>query len=456
MISLLSESSEPPPEPLSWHIAFSSLTNYDTLLVILAVFFLLVYACCSLVQIVLYVTNKINFSALQTNNNSENPPTIQRIIVPKGIRLSMLGVKSFSAVGFILIGFYFFFKLFLTFSLSPTLSLILAGLSVVFSFIFIGECYPHYLANKHVKRYYPFVRSLMGFIGTLWPFSIGIKKMQDKQSLPDELKSKEDKNRWKTDELASAITLSDSLSLFPPSDQRKQTLFEGILKFGNTDAKHIMCPRIDVVGIEEKSSLQQVVETITQTGYSRLPIYRETIDHVIGIIYAKDLLPYLSETNTQLNWLTMMREPLFVPENKKNYELLKDFQSKKMHFAIVIDEYGGSSGIVTLEDVLEEIVGDISDEYDEDENFYTQIDPTTFLFDGRIDLEDFYSVLQINDPLFKTNELDVETLSGFIVQFHGKIPKLNEPVLLGNVKLLVEDADKKRIKKVKAIKITND
>jgi putative hemolysin len=193
------------------------------------------------------------------------------------------------------------------------------------------------------------------------------------------------------------------------------------------------------------------MKTVVGAGYSRLPVFRDSFDEVIGIIFVKDLLPHLLVSGNDFNWRELIREPFFVPENKKIDDLLKEFQNKKVHIAIVIDEYGGSSGIVTLEDVLEEIVGDITDEYDDDEEIYTQINDTTFLFEGWAHLTDVYKVLNIDGRDFEEVKEDAETIGGFIVQAAGKIPKINESMTIGNIKLIVDSSDKKRIKKVKAV-----
>ena len=207
---------------------------------------------------------------------------------------------------------------------------------------------------------------------------------------------------------------------------------------------------MDVVGVDEKYSLTEVMKVIVDAGYSRLPVYRESFDDVVGIIFVKDLLPLLT-IGSEFDWRTLIREPFFVPENKKIDDLLKEFQSKKVHIAVVIDEYGGSSGIVTLEDVLEEIVGDIIDEYDDDEVTYTQVNDVTFLFEGRTPLTDFYRALNIDGTAFEEIKEDAESLGGFIVQTAGRIPKNNEFLTIGNIRLIVELSDKKKIKKVKAV-----
>jgi CBS domain containing-hemolysin-like protein len=209
---------------------------------------------------------------------------------------------------------------------------------------------------------------------------------------------------------------------------------------------------MDVVAIDAETSSEGVLEVILESGYSRIPIYKNSIDNVIGVLYIKDMLPYIHSVET-LNWLELIRKPLFIPENKKIDDLLKEFQTKKMHMAIVVDEYGGASGVITLEDILEEIVGDITDEFDDDEIVYTKIDADTFLFEGRTALVDFYKVLDIDGKEFEQNKGDSDTLGGFMVEKAGRILKNNEFIVFENIKLIVDSSDKRRIKMVKIVKI---
>ena len=211
-----------------------------------------------------------------------------------------------------------------------------------------------------------------------------------------------------------------------------------------------MKSRMDVTGIEEEATAEAVLQVILDSGYSRIPIYKESFDNVIGILYIKDLLPHLNES-TEFNWKSLIRKPLFIPENKKIDDLLKEFQTKKMHMAIVVDEYGGASGLITLEDILEEIVGDITDEFDDEEIVYTKIDNQTYLFEGRTALVDFYKVLDIDGKEFDQQKRDSDTLGGFIVEQAGRILKNNEFIVFDNFKLIVESSDKRRIKMVKIV-----
>jgi gliding motility-associated protein GldE len=251
-----------------------------------------------------------------------------------------------------------------------------------------------------------------------------------------------------SDDLEHAIALTKEES----TSDGEQKILEGIIKFGSTEACQIMKSRMDVVGIEEQSTMEEVLKLILDSGYSRIPVYRESFDNIIGILYIKDLLPHLNETK-DFNWKLLIRKPLFIPENKKIDDLLKEFQGKKMHMAIVVDEYGGASGLITLEDILEEIVGDITDEFDDDEIIYTKIDDKTYLFEGRTALVDFYKVLEIDGREFEHQKGDSDTIGGFMVEHAGRILKNNEFITFDNIKLIVDSSDKKRIKMVKSVKL---
>jgi gliding motility-associated protein GldE len=250
--------------------------------------------------------------------------------------------------------------------------------------------------------------------------------------------------RISSDELeqAIAITTDDNSS----SDEQK--LLEGIVKLGKTEVVQIMTPRIEMSSIPSNIPFSEVIEFVLEFGYSRIPIHKESADNVIGILYIKDLLPHLKQSD-EFQWLDLMRKPFFVPENKKIDNLLQEFRSMKMHLAVVVDEYGGASGIVTLEDILEEIVGDITDEFDDDQVEYKRMEDGSFAFEGRTSLKDFYKIMDIDGDEFERVKGDAETIGGFIVEQAGRILKNKESITQGDIKLTVIASDKRRIKWVK-------
>tara|TARA_R110000868_G_scaffold409626_1_gene695503 strand:- start:1840 stop:3141 length:1302 start_codon:yes stop_codon:yes gene_type:complete len=244
--------------------------------------------------------------------------------------------------------------------------------------------------------------------------------------------------------------LSQALELTSEGDTtvEEQKILEGIVSFGNTDTKQVMRPRIDIFALNEEMKFLEVLSEIKTHGYSRIPVFSQNLDNVLGVLYVKDLLPYIDRKS--FNWMSLIREPYFVPENKKLDNLLLEFQSKKNHLAIVVDEYGGTSGIVTLEDIIEEIVGDISDEFDDEDLIFSKLDDFNYVFDGKTALKDFYRVAKIEDEDdFEEKKGESETVAGFVLEIAGSFPKRGEVVLFKDYQFIVESLDKKRLKQIK-------
>nr|WP_194552711.1 gliding motility-associated protein GldE [Zobellia nedashkovskayae] len=244
--------------------------------------------------------------------------------------------------------------------------------------------------------------------------------------------------------------LSQALELTSDGDTTKeeQKILQGIVTFGNTDTKQVMRPRIDIFAISEDMKFLEVVGEIKKHGYSRIPVFSEHMDNVLGVLYVKDLLPYIDRKT--FNWMTLIREPYFVPENKKLDDLLLEFQEKKNHLAVVVDEYGGTSGIVTLEDIIEEIVGDISDEFDDEDLIFSKLDDFNYVFDGKTALKDFYRVAKIeNETEFEEQKGESETIAGFVLEIAGSFPKRGEVIVFNKYQFIVESLDKKRLKQIK-------
>jgi gliding motility-associated protein GldE len=242
--------------------------------------------------------------------------------------------------------------------------------------------------------------------------------------------------------------ISDALDMAPDDMDEDEKLLKGIVNFGSINVSAIMCPRIDVTSLDIKSEFDKVVPVIVESGFSRIPVYSGSFDSVKGILYAKDILPY---TNNPVNfkWQSLLRPPYFVPETKKINDLLKEFQIKKIHMAIVIDEYGGTSGIVTLEDILEEIVGEITDESDEDDVLFRKIDESTYIFEGKILLNDFCKTVNTEEDIFDNVRGEAETLAGLILEITGEIPQKGRKITLQHFNFSIESADRRRIKEIR-------
>lgn len=244
-------------------------------------------------------------------------------------------------------------------------------------------------------------------------------------------------------------TLSHALELTDSDDrtEEEKKILEGIVAFGSKDVKQIMTSRMDVACFDIELSYPELRKKILELGFSRIPVFRGTIDEVAGILYIKDLLPHLKTKD--FDWTALIRPPFFVPENKKIDDLLREFQSRKNHMAIVVDEYGGTSGLITLEDVIEEIVGDITDEFDDDELQYSRIDDRNFIFEGKTALIDIYRILDIDGENFEQEKGESDTLAGFIIEQAGKIPLKGERIHFEQFTFTVEAADKRKVKRVK-------
>ena len=247
----------------------------------------------------------------------------------------------------------------------------------------------------------------------------------------------------------SVNQLSQALELTSQSDTTdgEQKILEGIVTFGNTEVRQVMSPRIDVFALNIEENFEEIMPKIVEKGYSRIPVYRENIDQIEGILYIKDLIPHID--SDKFDWINLLRQPFFVPENKKLDDLLKDFQGMKSHLAVVVDEYGGTSGIISLEDVLEEIVGDISDEFDDEDLIYSQIDDKNFLFEGKISLKDFYRIIDVDENEFESKKGEAETLAGFLLEISGNFPKKRQKITFHNLIFTIENVDKRRIKQIK-------
>lgn len=252
------------------------------------------------------------------------------------------------------------------------------------------------------------------------------------------------KENFSIDDLSKAIDLTDTIV------KADKDILKGIATFRHSDAKAIMKPRLDVVSIEISEPFGNLIKIAVVEGYSRIPVYQENFDNIKGIIYVKDLLPYLKE-NDDFNWQKLVREAFFIPETKKINVLLEEFREKKIHFAIVIDEYGGKSGIVTLEDILEEIVGEIQDETDEDETFYSKINEHTYIFDAKTSLNDFERVLSLDEEIISKLKGDAESLAGMILELKGEIPQKNQEINFKHFKFVVLEVDNRRIISVKVV-----
>ncbi len=366
---------------------------------------------------------------------------------PKSLLATILITNNFVNVGIIILSSALLKSFFPPTEAFELTYFLIEVVLITLALLLLGEVIPKIYASKNALRFSLMMGRPLHYLNKMPPLS-WIRLGLVKGTSLIQRSARRRKVNISSDELEQALALTKESS----TSEEDHRILEGIVKFGNTEVRQIMKPRVDVYAIEYGSTFDEVMTIILDSGHSRIPVYEETFDKIQGVLFIKDLLPVINKTDKS-DWKEFIRKPFFVPENKKIDDLLKEFQEKKVHIALVVDEYGGTSGIVTLEDVLEEIVGDITDEFDEDEVVYTKIDDNTYLFEGKTTIIDFCKVLDIDEKEMELDSKMTETLGGFVVERAGRILKNNEFIRVGNIKLVVESSDKKRIKMVKAIQL---
>ena len=312
---------------------------------------------------------------------------------------------------------------------------------ITFLILFIGEILPKVYANRNNLKFSKFMAYPLKVLDIIIsPISIPMQRV----TLGIHKKLGKQKSTLNVGYLSQALKLASN----EDTTQEEQKILQGIVSFGNTDTKQVMRPRIDIFALDESAKYNEIIPEIIKNGYSRIPVYKDSIDSVRGILYVKDLLPHLQKK--KFDWTTLLRTPFFVPENKKLDDLMVEFQEKKIHLAVVVDEYGGTSGVVSLEDVIEEIVGDISDEFDDDDLIYSKLDTHNFVFEGKTTLKDFYRITKLTDEsIFEDEKGEAETLAGFVLEISKSFPKLNSKINFKTYSFTVEALSNKRIKQLK-------
>ncbi|WP_162127030.1 gliding motility-associated protein GldE [Flavobacterium phycosphaerae] len=358
---------------------------------------------------------------------------------PKKLLATILIANNFSHIGVVIIFSFVGNNLFAAIT-SPLLKFLVEVLLVTFLILLFGEVLPKVYASRNNIKFSKFIANpILVLDKLLSPISLPMRAVT--VFLHEKLGKQ--RTNISVDQLSQALELTST----DDTSSEEQKILEGIVSFGNTDTKQVMSPRIDVFALEIEETFAEIYPKIIDKGYSRIPVYRESIDQIEGVLFVKDLIPHIHKK--EFEWNKLMRQPFFVPENKKLDDLLKDFQRLKSHLAIVVDEYGGTSGLVSLEDVIEEIVGDISDEFDDENINFSQIDDKNFLFEGKINLKDFYRIVDVDEDTFEDRKGEAETLAGFILELLGNFPKKGQKIHFSNVYFTVEGVDKKRIKQLK-------
>ena len=327
---------------------------------------------------------------------------------------------------------------------SPILETVLEVGLIGMLILFIGDILPKIYANRNPLGFSKLMVSPIYFLDRYVLFLFNNPMSQSMSYLESNLAK--NSKQLSVDKLSQALELTDSKE----TSTEEKKILKGIVNFGNVETRQIMCPRVDVFALESDMKIIDIIEELKAKGFSRVPVYEENLDKITGVLYVKDLLPHLEKEN--FNWTSLLRKPLYIPENKKLDDLLTEFKTKKIHMAIVVDEYGGTSGIITLEDVIEEIFGEISGEFDDEDNLYSKLDDQTFIFDSKINLQDFYRAINLKDSsTFEDIALEIETLGGFLIEKIKKIPRVGQVITHDSYKFVIEIVDKKRIKQVKLI-----
>ncbi|MEP6805266.1 MAG: gliding motility-associated protein GldE [Flavobacterium sp.] len=424
------------PEPS----LFLKTLDINLIIGFVAIFILLfLSAIVSGAEVALFSLSQKDIDETLQNNNPKGKIISRLLDKPKKLLATLLVANNFFNIGVVILFSFVGQNIFASIS-SPVFKFILEIILVTFLILLFGEVLPKVYASRNNIKFAKRIAYPIAVLDTLLsPISLPMRSV----TLYLHNKLGKQKNSFSINQLSQALELTDSEG----TSSEEQKILEGIVSFGNTDTKQVMSPRIDIFALEISESFGTICPKIIEKGFSRIPVYRDNIDQIEGVLFVKDLLPYID--NEEFDWSSLIREAFFVPENKKLDNLLKDFQSLKSHLAIVVDEYGGTSGLVSLEDVIEEIVGDISDEFDDENLNYSQIDEKNFLFEGKINMKDFYRIVDVNEDIFESHKGEAETLAGFILEILGNFPKKDQKVAFENCIFTIETVDKKRVKQIK-------
>jgi gliding motility-associated protein GldE len=440
-----------PPEQIILHL--TTLMDTTTLVLSLLLFFVLLMcsALVSAAENAFFSLNPIELEDLKKIKSSRGQMVLEWREKPKELLSIILIANNFVNVGIVILGsvitddltFRFFGNALLDY---PVISFLAQVVLITLILLLFGEMIPKLYASKNALSISQRMAFPLRLISKTPPFSWLSSFLIKSTKLINKRTKKYDMRLSSTD-LEQAVALTKDTS----ESQEEHKILEGIVRFGNTEVCQIMNSRMDTVALDIKMDFKEVYSVILESGFSRFPVCQGRFDNIVGILYVKDLLEHLNQPET-FQWQPLLRTAFFVPENKKIDDLLKDFQEKKMHMAVVVDEYGGANGIVTLEDILEEIVGEITDEFDEDEIIHTKVNEYTYVFEGKTPLLDLYKVLNLDDRDYEEIRGDAESIAGFMIEQSGRIMRKNERLQVNDLTFVVEAADKKRIKLIRVIK----
>ncbi len=431
------------PYPLSIFIIFLDIEGSFWIQIILLVFLLITSGLVSGAEVAFFSLTKEVLDS-EEEKKSRQMEIIQKMLQkPKRLLATILITNNFINIAIVLlfasIGEVLFSQI-----ENPLFVLLIEIGIITFLILFFGEILPKVYANRNALSFSKTIAFPIYTIDRYFLFFLTIPMSKITRFMESRLAQKN--NEFSIDKLSQALELTNE----EETTKEEHKILQGIVNFGNTDTKQVMCPRIDVFALSEDMEMETIVPLILEKGFSRVPVHTDNMDNVVGILYTKDLLPHLEQPD--FKWQKLLKPPFYVPENKKLDDLLKEFQQKKIHLAVVVDEYGGTSGVITLEDVIEEIVGDISDEFDDDELVYSKLDDHTFVFDAKINLKDFYKVIELEEEeIFEKAKRESESIAGFILEVAQAFPKAGQLIKFEDYQFVIESVDRKRIKRIKVI-----
>ena len=439
-----------PDYPLSYLMLISgigiNIPDFKVVIGILVIIILLIgSALMSASEVAFFSLGPEDLENLKINRDKKSKTVLKLYSNPEKLLSTVLVANNTVNIAIVLLAAFISLRMF-DFSSEPILGFIINVVIITFLLLFFGEVMPKvYASRNHIKM----------ALFMAYPLTLLEKVFKPVTSLLIFSSSFMKKRTGTRRSNISMDDLSDALELTSEDFTEDEKILKGIVNFGNINVSAIMCSRTDVTAIDIKYGFDKIVPIIINSGFSRIPVYSGSFDSVKGILYAKDVLPYTDNPGS-FKWQALLRPPYFVPETKKINDLLKEFQTKKIHMAVVIDEYGGTSGIVTLEDILEEIVGEITDESDEDQLLFRKLDEKTYIFEAKILLNDFCKVLNINEELFEEVRGESETLAGLILELTGEIPQKDQVIKYGDFIFRIESADRRRIKEIRVEINKND
>ena len=428
------------PDPSSLLLTFLEINTLFLLSVVLLFILLLCSALISGAKVALFSLKKGDIETADTDNSKSIILITSLLERPKKLLATILVANNFINIAIVILFAYIGQFLFSSIE-NEVFRFLLEVICATFLILLFGEIIPKIYASRNSLKFSIALARPLQFLDVVFsPISMPLRfiTIQIQNGLGKQ------KSNISVDQLSQALELTND----DDTTKEEQQILQSIVSFGNTDTKQVMRPRMDIFAVNIDAEFNTIIPEIINNGYSRIPVFEENIDKVVGILYVKDLLPHLNKKI--FGWKTILREPFFVPENKKLDDLMQEFQIKKVHLAIVVDEYGGTSGVISLEDIIEEIVGDISDEYDVDDLNFSKIDENNYRFDGKTSLKDIYKILSIEDnSLFEDKKGEAETIAGFILELSGGFPRVGSEINFGNYVFTIEAIDKKRIKQIR-------